>query len=67
MPIENLVQMIFQIAVTSVSGIGIKFLYDLKKSINELNVKVAVVIEKVSNHEKQIDEHAERISSLEKH
>ena len=38
---------------------------DTKKSVDELNIKVATVIEKTANHEKQLDAHNDRIIHLE--
>lgn len=40
-------------------------LKEVSKSMDELNTRVAVVIEKTLVHEKTIDNHAERIRSLE--
>ena len=37
-----------------------------QKSLEELNIKVATVIEKTSNHDKLLDSHSERIMHLEK-
>lgn len=34
---------------------GVYILWDLKGSIDKLNVKIAVVIERMNNHEKRID------------
>jgi uncharacterized protein YoxC len=41
-------------------------LHDVATSVEELNTKVAVVIEKTMNHEKSIDDHDERIRLLER-
>jgi len=38
----------------------------MKASVIELNVKLATVIEKVSYHEKALDDHHDRIRDLEK-
>lgn len=66
MPLENIAQILFQACITGIMGIAVKFLYDLKTSVNDLNIKVAVVIDKVANHERRIAEHSDRLSSLEK-
>jgi hypothetical protein len=34
---------------------GVHILYSLKQSVEELNVKMAVIIEKTGNHEKRIE------------
>lgn len=39
---------------------------ETRKSVDELNIKVATVIEKTAYHEKQLDDHGERIKDLEK-
>lgn len=45
---------------------GVRILSKLQNSTEELNVKVARVIEKISGHEKELDRHEERIRELEK-
>jgi len=34
---------------------GVGILYTLKQSVEELNIKMAVIIERMSNHEKRIE------------
>lgn len=43
---------------------AISILDGLKDSVEELNLKIAVVIEKVSNHEKRLDVHDEEIRNI---
>jgi hypothetical protein len=43
-----------------------KNLKDMSTSIQQLNEKVAVIIEKIASHEKAIDDHGERIRDLER-
>lgn len=52
-------------AVTTLGDIR-KAIEHTKKSVEELNVKIAIVIEKTTNHEKQLSDHADRIRDLEK-
>ena len=44
---------------------AVKILSDLEKSVESLNLKVGVIIEKTSQHEKQIDMHDNRLRRLE--
>ena len=34
------------------------------RTLSELNVKIAVIIERMSNHEKRLDKHEEQIEEL---
>lgn len=45
---------------------GVYILWDLKKSMENLNEKIATIIEKTLWHEKAIEEHSERIKLLER-
>lgn len=45
----------FQSMVLAVGAFGVSILSDMNKSIQELNIKVAVVIQKVEINEKRID------------
>jgi hypothetical protein len=44
---------------------GVGILGGLKKSIEELNIKMALVIERMTHHEKAIDKHDERLAKIE--
>lgn len=44
---------------------AVRILSDLEKSVEGLNIKIATVIERTSNHEKQIDMHDNRLRRLE--
>jgi len=43
----------------------VKLLASLEKSVEGLNIKIATIIERTSNHEKQIDLHDSRLRRLE--
>lgn len=43
-----------------------KALRDITISIQTLNERVAVILERIGNHEKVIDDHGERIRDLER-
>lgn len=45
---------------------GVSILAKLNSSIQDLNVKIAVVIERQSGHEKRLDKHDEQIETLSK-
>ncbi len=49
-------------ALLGLLTIGIFFLGRIESSVNELNVKIAVVIEKTNNHERRL----ENLENLEK-
>ena len=59
------VQWSFELIVSGGIVYGVAVLGGLKKSIEELNVKMAQVIERMTHHEKAIDKHDERISKIE--
>lgn len=42
-----------------------KFLFDMKENIGSLNSKMAVILEKITYHEKEIQRHEDRIKELE--
>ena len=44
---------------------GIYIMWDMKTSVDKLNTSVATIIEKSIWHERQINQHDERIRSLE--
>ena len=44
---------------------GTKILFDLKENIGSLNQKIAIILERITHHEKEIEKHDERIRSLE--
>lgn len=46
---------------------GIYILWDMKRTIADLNTHIVVIIEKVSRHEKEIESHDARIRDIELH
>jgi outer membrane murein-binding lipoprotein Lpp len=44
---------------------GVKSLHDLSSSVNELNAKIAVVIDQVGHQSDELREHASRIHDIE--
>lgn len=45
---------------------GVVIFWDLNKGVSQLNVTMAVITEKVVNHERVIDKHDQRLNSLER-
>lgn len=45
---------------------GVAIFWDLNKGVGQLNVTMAVITEKVVNHERVIDKHDQRLNSLER-
>lgn len=59
------------VVLTTIIGIiafnfsqAIAVLHEVNKSVGELNVRVAVVIEKMATHEKRLDVHDEEIRNI---
>lgn len=50
---------------TAVGGFGVKFLRDLSNNVAELNKTFAVLVTRVDTHQKQIDDHEDRIREVE--
>lgn len=46
---------------------GIYILWDMKRTISDLNMHVVVIIEKVSRHEREIEDHDKRLRDIEIH
>ena len=44
---------------------GVYILWYMKKTLADLNTHVVVIIEKVSRHEKEIEEHDKRLREIE--
>lgn len=55
MRFDKFVERAFWTLLCSTMGYGVKFLGDMAHSVGELNIKVAVVLEQVSEHRAQID------------
>jgi hypothetical protein len=52
--------------IVGVAAFGVKFLRDLSKSVEQLNQNILVILGRVDNHEKMIDDHESRLRSIER-
>lgn len=71
MDFNKFVEWAFQALIIGVAAYGVNVLasvknsiVDLDKSVNELNSKIATIIEKVTWHEKWLEKHDEEILNL---
>lgn len=55
----------FKAIISGAVVYAVRILSALQKSTENLNIRVAVVIEKVSGHDKTLDRHDERLQNLE--
>ena len=51
---QSLIDTAFYAIVSSALGLAVKFLCEIGKSISELNKRIAVVIEKLADHDYRI-------------
>ncbi len=65
MQYSEVIQFIFQAAISAMVWRAINSIDSIKESINELNEQMAVVINNNEHHDKQLDDHGERIKVLE--
>lgn len=65
MTLNRFFQWGFELLIVGSVVVGVDALKDLSKSINELNVKIGVVIERTDGQQKRLDNHEERIHVLE--
>ena len=65
MTLNRFFQWGFELLIVGSAVVGVDSLKDLSKSINELNVKIGVVIERTDGQQKRLDNHEERIHVLE--
>ena len=65
MNFPQFVEWVFYGIIGGSSVYAVNVLSDLKSSIEKLNERVAVIIEKTAWHEKQLEKHDERINNLE--
>jgi hypothetical protein len=61
----NFVQWAFYAVMTGAVTISVSILAKLYTSIEHLNQKIAIIIEKTSWHEKVIEDHDDRLKQLE--
>jgi hypothetical protein len=62
---DQLIQSSFLLVLSACSTVVIAFLSKLVRSIEKLNLQMAQLLERVAWHEKEIDNHAERLTHLE--
>lgn len=48
----------------SITGL-VWILWEIKKSVEKLNVKIAIIVERIENQQEKLSEHHERIARLE--
>jgi len=63
---HNVIAWIFYGTITTLGGILTWTIRNLADAVSELNVKIATVIEKTMNHEKELGRHESRIEFLER-
>lgn len=51
----DLMRAALELAITGIGALMLWILSDMAKSIKDLNVKMAVIVERVDTHEKRID------------
>lgn len=59
------VEWAFKALITGSIIYGVRVLSQLQSSVESLNIKIAVIIEKVSGHEKELNKHEIRLIKLE--
>jgi hypothetical protein len=65
MEYADFVQWVFYGVIGGSTVYGVSILQKMGKSIEQLNVNVAVLLERTNFHERQIEKHDDRISKLE--
>jgi hypothetical protein len=56
----------FEALIIGAIWLGVTALQDISKSVNDLNTKLAVALERTDVHQRAIIEHENRIQALEK-
>ena len=62
---SQIVTWVFYAMATVIGGGVLNILRKLTSSVEELNIKMAVLIEKTAYHEKELEKHDNRIGALE--
>lgn len=65
MQFSEFVQYCFYGVASGGTMLGVKILWSLKDSIDTLNKQIAIIIERTTYHEKQLEKHDERLSRIE--
>lgn len=64
MEFSKFVEWAFLAIISGAAVIAVGILSSLKNSVNELNQKIATIIEKVTWHEKWLERHDDEITNL---
>lgn len=67
MSLEKLIDRAFWALTIAVCTYGVSQMQQATQSINELNAKMAVVIEKIAVQTKSVEDHELRLRKLERH
>lgn len=65
--LNEMIQYGFYGLMSFVATWGVAVLSNMKTSIDTLNIKLAIVIERSDHHDKMLDRHDTRLSKLETH
>lgn len=65
MSLQETIQYVFYGLISFIAAWGVAVLAGMKSSIETLNVKIAIVIERSDQHDKILDKHDSRLSKLE--
>jgi len=63
---QQVIAWVFYGTITALGGVLTFTIRNLDQGVSELNVKIATVIEKTMNHEKELGRHESRIEFLER-
>jgi len=66
MEFAKFVEWVFYGLIGGCAVYGVAILSKMNESIQDLNVKIAVVIEKTGSHEKRLDKHDDLFESIKK-
>lgn len=62
----HFVEWAFMAIVSGAAVFAVNTLRNLDRSVNELNVQIAIIIEKTASHERWLERHDEEISKISK-
>jgi len=65
MEIEKIIEWGFLSLLTGVGSFVVKFLWDISKSVSQLNIQVASILERTAIHSESIENHESRLERLE--
>lgn len=64
MDFNKFIEWAFQGLLAGAAVYGVNVLSSIKNSVNELNAKIAIIIEKTAWHEKWLEKHDEEIKKI---